>query len=109
MHFAQLVSDRHSYFAVSRIDDSVLTTVDCALKKQRDTLSRPLSSLSTRYNKTLSYRREAVRCLVLLNIFKSLKAALSRRINMVTFANLGSVRLPSTKFEVRRARKIRRI
>ena len=36
LHFAQLVSDRDSYFAVSRIDDSVLTTVDCALKKQRD-------------------------------------------------------------------------
>jgi len=29
---------------------------------------------------------------------QSLKAALSRRINMVTFANLVSVRLPSLKF-----------
>jgi len=41
----------------------------------------------------------------------SLKAALSRRINinMVTFANLGSVRLPSLKFVGLRVRKIRRI
>ena len=30
-------------------DDSVLTTVHCALKQQRDTLNRPLSFLSTRY------------------------------------------------------------
>ena len=41
---------------------------------------------------------------------QSLKAALSRRINiMVTFANLGSVRLPSFKFVGLRVRKIRRI
>ena len=40
---------------------------------------------------------------------QSLKAALSRRINMVTFANLGSVRLPSLKFVGLRVRKIRRI
>ena len=39
----------------------------------------------------------------------SLKAALSRRINMVTFANLGSVRLPSLKFVGLRVPKIRRI
>ena len=43
---------------------------------------------------------------------QSLKAALIRRINMVTFANVGSVRLPSLKFvglrDVR-VRKIRRI
>jgi len=39
----------------------------------------------------------------------SLKAALIRRINMVTFANLGSVRLPSLKFVNLRVRKIRRI
>ena len=39
----------------------------------------------------------------------SLKAALSRRINMVTFANVGSVRLPSLKFVGLRVRKIRRI
>ena len=38
---------------------------------------------------------------------QSLKAALSRRINMVTFANLGSVRLPSLKFVGLRVRKIR--
>ena len=36
-------------------------------------------------------------------------AALSGRINMVTFANLGSVRLPSLKFVGLRVRKIRRI
>jgi len=41
--------------------------------------------------------------------FGSLKAALSRRINMVTFANLGSVRLPSLKFVGLRVRKIQRI
>ena len=40
---------------------------------------------------------------------QSLKAALSRKINMVTFANLGSVRLPSLKFVGLRVRKIRRI
>ena len=40
---------------------------------------------------------------------QSLKAALSRRINVVTFANLGSVRLPSLKFVGLRVRKIRRI
>ena len=40
---------------------------------------------------------------------QSLKAALSRRINMVTFANVGSVRLPSLKFVGLRVRKIRRI
>jgi len=39
----------------------------------------------------------------------SLKAALSRRITMVTFANLGSVCLPSLKFVGLRVRKIRRI
>ena len=39
----------------------------------------------------------------------SLKAALSRKINMVTFANLGSVRVPSLKFVGLRVRKIRRI
>ena len=40
---------------------------------------------------------------------QSLQAALSRRINMVTFANPGSVRLPSLKFVGLRVRKIRRI
>ena len=42
---------------------------------------------------------------------QSLKAALIRRINMVTFANVGSVRLPSLKFVGLpvRNRKIRRI
>ena len=40
---------------------------------------------------------------------QSLKAALSRRINMVTFANLGSVHLPSLKFVGVRVRKIRHI
>ena len=43
---------------------------------------------------------------------QSLKAALSRKINMVTFANLGSVRLPSLKFVQPiglRVREIRRI
>ena len=40
---------------------------------------------------------------------QSLKAALSRKINMVTFENLGSVRLPSLKFVGLRVRKIRRI
>ena len=35
---------------------------------------------------------------VVENFGQSLKAALSRKINMVTFANLGSVRLPSLKF-----------
>ena len=40
---------------------------------------------------------------------QSLKAAISRRINMVTFANLGSVRLPSLKFVGLCVRKIRRI
>ena len=40
---------------------------------------------------------------------QSLKAALSRRINMVTFANLGSVRVPSSKFVGLRVRKIQRI
>ena len=40
---------------------------------------------------------------------QSLKAALSRRINMVTFANLSFVRLPSLKFVGVRVRKIRRI
>ena len=40
---------------------------------------------------------------------QSLKAALSRNINMVTFANLGSVLLPSLKFVGLRVRKIRRI
>ena len=40
---------------------------------------------------------------------QSLKAALSRRINMVTFANLGSVRLPSLQFVGLRVRKIRRL
>ena len=40
---------------------------------------------------------------------QSLKAALSKRINMVTFANLGSVRLASLKFVGLRVRKIRRI
>ena len=40
---------------------------------------------------------------------QSLKAAPSRRINMVTFANLGSVRLPSLQFVGLRVRKIRRI
>jgi len=39
----------------------------------------------------------------------SLKAALSRRINMATFANLGSVCQPSLKFVGLRVRKIRRI
>ena len=38
-----------------------------------------------------------------------LKAALSKRINIVTFANLGFVRLPSLKFVGLRVRKIRRI
>ena len=40
---------------------------------------------------------------------QSLKAALIRRINMVTFANVGSVRLPSLTFVGLRVRKIRRI
>ena len=40
---------------------------------------------------------------------QSLKAALSRRINMVTFANLGSLRLPSLKFVGLCVQKIRRI
>ena len=40
---------------------------------------------------------------------QSLKAALSRNINLVTFANLGSVRLPSLKFVGLRVWKIRRI
>jgi len=42
-------------------------------------------------------------------VVESLKAALIRRINMVTFANVGSVRLPSWKFVGLRVRKIRRI
>ena len=40
---------------------------------------------------------------------QSLKAALSRKINMVTFANIGSDRLPSLKFVGLRVQKIRRI
>ena len=40
---------------------------------------------------------------------QSLKAALIRKMNMVTFANVGSVRLPSLKFIGLRIRKIRRI
>ena len=40
---------------------------------------------------------------------QSLKAALSRKINTVTFANLGSVRLPNLKFVGFRVCKIRRI
>ena len=68
-----------------------------------------LRSKLSSYNKKLSYRKEAVRCLVLLSILVSRKAALSRMINMVTFANLSSVRLPSLKFIGLRVRKIRRI
>jgi len=37
---------------------------------------------------------------------QSLKATLSRKINMVTFANLGSIRLPSLKFVGLRIRKV---
>jgi len=37
------------------------------------------------------------------------EGVLSRKINMLTFANLGSVRLPSLKFGGLRVRKIRRI
>jgi len=45
----------------------------------------------------LSQRGRAMPCVV--DYFRlSLKAALSRRINMVTFANVGSVRLASLKF-----------
>ena len=40
---------------------------------------------------------------------QSLKAALIRRINMVTFANVGSVRLVNLKFVGLRVRKIPRI
>ena len=40
---------------------------------------------------------------------QSLKAALIRRINMATFANVGSVRLPSLKFVGIRVRKLRHI
>ena len=40
---------------------------------------------------------------------QSLKAALIRRINMVTFTNVGSARVPSLNFVGLRVRKIRRI
>jgi len=61
-------------------------------------------------NKKLSYRREAARCLVLISILVSRwLVALSRMINMVTFANLRFVRLRSLKFVGLRVRKIRRI
>ena len=98
----------------------VTITLNCLLfeKKSRFLLVTDrqtyehMNRTNMRLNKAItrssfSYRREAARCFMLLST--SLKAALSRKINMVTFANLGSIRLPSLKFVGLRVRKIRRI